>query len=89
MLQRERLTVLRKGAGHKLLMSRAPKCLWGNCWHPCMTEFERIDTTTKVSALSSHLALPREGRMEAAVHVMAYVGQKYNSRLVSDLKYQI
>ena len=34
--------------------------------------------------MSSHIALPREGHLEAAVHVMAHVGQKYNSRLIFD-----
>ena len=45
-----------------------------------MVELGRIDITTKVSLLSSHIALPREGLLEAAVHVMAHVGQKYNSK---------
>ena len=35
-----------------------------------------------MSLLSSHIALPSEGHLEAAVHVMAHVGKKYNSRLV-------
>ena len=33
----------------------------------------------------SHVALPREGHLKAAIHAMAHVGQKYNSRLVYDL----
>ena len=37
--------------------------------------------------MSSHGALHREGHLETAVHVMACVGQKYNSRLVYDLSY--
>ena len=32
--------------------------------------------------LSSPLALPRDGHLEAVVHVMAYVGQKYDTQLV-------
>ena len=52
-----------------------------------MVELGRIDIITKVSLLSSHVALPREGHLEAAVHVMAHVGQKYNSRLVYDPLY--
>ena len=35
-----------------------------------MVELGRIDIITKVSLLSSHVALPRGGHMEAAVHVM-------------------
>ena len=35
-----------------------------------MIKLGRIDIITKVSLLSSHAALPREGNLEAAVHVM-------------------
>ena len=52
-----------------------------------MIELRRIDIITEVLLLSSHVALPREGHLEAAVHVMAHVGQKYNSRLVYDPLY--
>ena len=52
-----------------------------------MTEFERIDIIFKVTFLFSHLSLPKEGHLIAAVHVMAYVGQKYSSRLVYDPSY--
>ena len=34
--------------------------------------------------LSSHVALPREGH---TVHVIAHVGQRYNSRLMYDPSY--
>ena len=40
-----------------------------------MIELGRIYIITKVSLLSSHVALPREGHLEVAVHVMAHVGQ--------------
>ena len=52
-----------------------------------MVELGRIDTTTKVSLLSSNMALPQDGHLEAAVHFLAHVGQKYNSRLVHDPSY--
>ena len=52
-----------------------------------MTEFVRINKIINMSSLSSYLMLPREGHMNAAVHVMAYVGQTYDSRLVYDLSY--
>ena len=52
-----------------------------------MIEQGRIDIITEALLLSSHVALPREGHLEAAVHVMAHVGQKYNSRLVHDPSY--
>ncbi|KAL7523480.1 hypothetical protein ACHAXR_000197, partial [Thalassiosira sp. AJA248-18] len=44
----------------------------------------RIDINTEVSLLSSYLAHPREGHLEAAIHVMAYLKQKHNSRLFMD-----
>ena len=47
----------------------------------------RTDIITKVSLLLSHVGLPRDGHLDEAVHVMAYVSQKYNSRLVYDLSY--
>ena len=37
--------------------------------------------------MSSHVALPGEGHLKAAVHIMTHVGQKYNSRLVYDPLY--
>ena len=40
-----------------------------------------------MSLLSSHITLLREGHLEAAVHVMAHVGKKYNYRLVYNLLY--
>ena len=52
-----------------------------------MIKLGRINIITKASSLSSHVALPREGHLEAAVHVMAYVGKRRNSRLVFDPLY--
>ena len=52
-----------------------------------MIELGKMDIRTKVSLLSSHIALPREGHQEAAVHVMTQIGQRYNSRLVYDPSY--
>ena len=36
----------------------------------------------EVSLLLSHVALPRDGHLEAAINLMANIGQKYNSRLL-------
>ena len=46
-----------------------------------MIQLWRMDIT-EVSLLSSHVALPREGHLNAAVCVIAHVGQRYNARLV-------
>ena len=52
-----------------------------------MIKLGRIDITSNVSLLSSHVALPREGHLDTEVHVMAHVGQRYNFRLVYDPSY--
>ena len=52
-----------------------------------MVELGRIDIATEVSLLSSHSALPREGHMDAALHIMAYLGLHHNSRLCMDPTY--
>jgi len=49
-----------------------------------MVEIGRIDIATEVSILSSHLAYPREGHLDAALHIMGYLKAKHNSRLVFD-----
>ena len=49
-----------------------------------MVEIGRVDIITEVSVLSSHLALPREGHLEAVYHIFAYLRKKHNSRMVFD-----
>ena len=50
-----------------------------------MIKFGHVDTITETSLLLSPLALPREGHLETASHVMVYLRQKYNSRLLHHL----
>ena len=52
-----------------------------------MIKLGRIDKVTKVSLLSSHVALPIEGHLEVAVHVMSHIDQRYNFRLLYDPSY--
>ena len=47
-----------------------------------MAEIGRIGIATEVSLLSSHLDYPQYGHIEVAFHVIAYLKQKHNSRLV-------
>jgi hypothetical protein len=54
------------------------------CW--CV-ELGRIDIITEVSMLVSHMALPREGHLEAVFHMFAYLKAKHNSRMVFDPMY--
>jgi hypothetical protein len=50
-------------------------------------ELGRIDIITEVSMLSTYLCLPREGHLEAAFHVFAYLGLHHNARVVFDPTY--
>ncbi len=52
-----------------------------------MVELGRIDIATEVSLLSSHLAYPLEGHLETALHIMSYLSQKHNTRLIFDPTY--
>ena len=52
-----------------------------------MIDLGRFDIIIQVPLLSSHVALPREGYLDAAVHDMAHVGEQYNSRLMYDPSY--
>jgi hypothetical protein len=52
-----------------------------------MCEIGRIDCITEVSMLSSQLAQPREGHLEAVFHMYAYARDKHNSRLIFDPTY--
>ena len=52
-----------------------------------MIEIGRVDIATEVSMLSSHLAMPREGHFYAALHIMAYLRQHHNSRMIFDPTY--
>ncbi len=52
-----------------------------------MVELGRVDIATDISLLSSHLAYPREGHLDAALHVMGYLKQNHNSQLIFDPNY--
>jgi hypothetical protein len=52
-----------------------------------MVEIGRVDIITDVSELSSHLALPREGHLEAVFHMFAYLKKKHNAHVVFDPMY--
>jgi hypothetical protein len=47
-----------------------------------MVELGRIDIATEVSLLSSHLVCLCEGHLETALHIMSYLSQKHNTRLI-------
>ena len=54
-----------------------------------MVELGRVDIAVEVSLLSSYLAYPREGHLEAAIHIMGYLRLKHNTRLIFDPTYPI
>eukprot|EP00957_Ditylum_brightwellii_P137612 10491078-Ditylum_brightwellii.AAC.1 len=51
------------------------------CW---MVELGRINICLKVSMLSCHLAMPREGHLHQLFHIFAYLKKYHNSELVFD-----
>jgi hypothetical protein len=52
-----------------------------------MVELGCIDIETEVSPLSSQLAYPPERHLETALHIMFYLSQKHNTRLIFDPTY--
>ena len=52
-----------------------------------MVEIGRVDCITEVSLLASHTALPREGHLDALIHIFSYIDKKHNSRMVFDPSY--
>ena len=52
-----------------------------------IVELGRVDIITEVSMLSSYLANPRDGHLDAALHVYSYLKSKHNARLVLDPTY--
>ncbi len=52
-----------------------------------IVELGRINIATEVYLLFSHLTFPCEGHLETALHIMSYLSQKHNTRLVFDPAY--
>ena len=52
-----------------------------------MVELGRIDFAVEVSQIYSFLAMPRQGHLVNALHIMSYFEIKHNSRLVLDTSY--
>ena len=49
-----------------------------------MVEIGRVDILTEVSLMLSHMAMPREGHLDAVLHIFGYPKIKYNSRMAFD-----
>jgi len=52
-----------------------------------IVELGRVDIITEVSTLASHMAMPREGHLDALFDVFCYLKRKHNARLVFDPTY--
>jgi len=52
-----------------------------------IVELGRVDIITEVSNLASQLALPRQGHLEAVLHIYSYLRDKHNARLALDPTY--
>ena len=52
-----------------------------------IVELGRIDISTEVSLVASHVALPRKGHLHTVFHIYAYLKKWYNSRLALDPSY--
>ena len=52
-----------------------------------IVELGRVDICLECSILSSHLALPREGHLDQALHIVAYLKSHHNAELVFDPTY--
>ena len=50
-------------------------------------EMGRIDINVEVSMLSSYVACPREGHMDALLQIFAYIKSHHNARIVFDPSY--
>ena len=52
-------------------------------------ELGRVDIITEVSELSTYLAQPRDGHLDAVFHIFNYLEKRHNSRIVFDPTYPI
>lgn len=50
-------------------------------------ELGRVDMITEVSTLASHMAMPRQGHLDAVLHVFGYLKCRHNARLVLNPTY--
>ena len=49
-----------------------------------MVEIGQVDILTEVLLMSSYMAMPREGHLDAVLHIFGYLKIKYNSRMAFD-----
>ena len=49
-----------------------------------MVELGRVDVITETSVPASHMAMPRQGHLDAAIHAFGHLERKMNTRMVFD-----
>ena len=49
-----------------------------------MVELGRVEICTEVRMMSSHLALPQKGHLEAVFHMFTYLKKRHNSEMLFD-----
>ena len=49
-----------------------------------MVEIRRVDIITEVLLMASQMAMPREGHLDAILHIFGFLRRKYNSRMAFD-----
>jgi len=49
-----------------------------------MVEIGQVHIITEVSLVASHMAMPREGHLDAVLHIFGYLKIKYKSRMCFD-----
>ena len=52
-----------------------------------MVEIGRVDIVTEMSIMESHMSMPREGQLEAVLHVFSFLRKRCNSRMDFDPTY--
>ena len=49
-----------------------------------MVKIGKVDIITEVSLMASHMAMPREGHLDAVLHIFGFLKIKYNLRMCCD-----
>jgi hypothetical protein len=49
-----------------------------------MVKIGRVDIITEVLLMASQMAMPREGHLDAILHIFGFLRRKYNSRMAFD-----
>jgi hypothetical protein len=82
LLSRGRYLVQLEGTDHTYFQELIGILRWA-------TELGRIDVMVEVSMLSTHLAMPRNGHLEQAIHIFAYMTANPKKTLAMDPQHPV